>query len=34
MIEMEPHRLYQALRDVDYPATSEDLLAAAARNAP
>ena len=34
MIELEPRRLYQALRDVDYPATKEGLLAAAQRNAP
>ena len=34
MIEMERRRLHQALSDVDYPATKDDLLAAAARNAP
>jgi hypothetical protein len=34
MIEIEPRRLWDALTDVDYPATKDDLLAAAARNAP
>jgi len=34
MIELEPRRLWDALTDVDYPATKDDLLAAAARNAP
>ena len=33
-IELEPNRLWRALTDVDYPATKDDLLAAAARNAP
>lgn len=34
MIELEPQRLRDALTDVDYPATKDDLLAAARRNAP
>ncbi len=34
MIELEPQRLWDALTDVDYPATKDDLLAAAQRNAP
>ena len=34
MIELEPRRLWAALSDVDYPATKDDLIAAAERNAP
>jgi len=34
MIELDPRRLWDALTDVDYPASKDDLLAAATRNAP
>jgi hypothetical protein len=34
VIELEPGRLWAALSDVDYPASKDDLLAAAERNAP